>query len=412
MVRESVGKRKAESKVSVPVGAQDKKKVRVDAPVKKISKKDASKSSTSKSTGESKLKSAPVKAVLPVSALKTKKKRPVASYDAKTSLNPRDVAKSKPKSQLSSSSKSNTKSDSLSGVRKEAIKSNDKSSSWSSSASKNASKTKEHPSSTRTAKLPLKSAFAKPGAKSKKVLRIHEVSDPTPAEEQSSTDEEQELKESSVNLGGFPDSIDDDSEVEDEEDDALARHAEPSVEETVRLPSSRDDAVVHQRLEQAKKRHLHSGKKDDTGVVYVGRLPHGFFEKQLRAYFSQFGDLRRLRLSRNKKTGHSKHYAFLEFDSREVAEIVVETMNNYLLDGHLLQMAMIPANKVDENIWIGANRQFRKVPTDRVERVRRSRPRTAEQREQVHQRLLQRENQRRAKLASLGIEYDFPGYQQ
>ncbi|WFD45354.1 nucleolar protein [Malassezia psittaci] len=408
MVRESVGKRKAEAKLNVPVGAQDKKKVRVDAPVKKVSKKDASKPKqsadpTSKPTREPKIKSAPVKAVLPVSALKTKKKQSVAQNDAAVSSKSRDVVKSKP------SSKSNTKSDSMKDVQRESPKFKQKSSARSSSAGK----TKEHPSSsTRTAKPPLKSAFAKPGVKSKKVLRIHEATDLAPVEPQSSTEEEQDVNDSHANLGGFPDPIDNDSEEEDEEDDALARHAEPSVQETVRLPSSRDDAVVRQRLEQAQKRHLQSGKQDDTGVVYVGRLPHGFFEKQLRAYFSQFGDLRRLRLSRNKKTGHSKHYAFLEFDSREVAEIVVDTMNNYLLDGHLLQMAIIPANKVDENIWIGANRQFRKVPTDRVERVRRSRPRTAEQREQVHQRLLQREKKRRAKLASLGIEYDFPGYQQ
>ncbi len=42
-------------------------------------------------------------------------------------------------------------------------------------------------------------------------------------------------------------------------------------------------------------------------------LPHGFFEKQLLAFFSQFGKLTHVRLSRNKKTGHAKHYAFLEF---------------------------------------------------------------------------------------------------
>lgn len=207
-------------------------------------------------------------------------------------------------------------------------------------------------------------------------------------------------------LSGFPE----DSEEEDEEDDALAGRAGPTEEEVVRLPSSRDDATVRQRLDRAKAQHK-ANPESKKGVVYVGRLPRGFEEKQLRAYFSQFGDVERLRVSRNKKTGNSKHYAFIEFSSREVAEIVVDTMNNYLLDGHLLQMAMIPEDEVNPNLWIGAERKFHRVPTDRIERVRRSRARNDKERESVNKKLLAREKARRKRLANLGIEYDFPGYQ-
>ena len=39
----------------------------------------------------------------------------------------------------------------------------------------------------------------------------------------------------------------------------------------------------------------------DRGVVYLGHIPYGFFEKELRGYFSQFGTITRLKLSRNKK---------------------------------------------------------------------------------------------------------------
>lgn len=44
-----------------------------------------------------------------------------------------------------------------------------------------------------------------------------------------------------------------------------------------------------------------SGPPSKPGVVFLGRIPHGFYEKEMRAYFSQFGEVTRLRLSRNKK---------------------------------------------------------------------------------------------------------------
>ena len=47
------------------------------------------------------------------------------------------------------------------------------------------------------------------------------------------------------------------------------------------------------------KRRKVGGKK--SSVVYVGRIPHGFYEDQMRKFFSQFGDIQNLRLSRNRK---------------------------------------------------------------------------------------------------------------
>ena len=37
------------------------------------------------------------------------------------------------------------------------------------------------------------------------------------------------------------------------------------------------------------------------GVVYVGNIPHGFFEPQMKQFFSQFGTVTQLRLSRSIK---------------------------------------------------------------------------------------------------------------
>jgi RNA recognition motif-containing protein len=69
------------------------------------------------------------------------------------------------------------------------------------------------------------------------------------------------------------------------------------------------------------------------------------------------------------KTGRSKHYGFIEFDSSTVAQIVAETMDNYLLMGHILRCKVVPKDQVHPELWVGANRKWRIVPADRVARV-------------------------------------------
>jgi len=127
----------------------------------------------------------------------------------------------------------------------------------------------------------------------------------------------------------------------------------------------------------------------------------------LRAYFSQFGEISRLRLSRNKKTGRSKHYGFIEFASAPVSQIVAETMDNYLLMGHILTCKVIPKDKVHPELWVGANRRWRVVPTYRLAQAQHNKPRTEVQQRTAENRLLSRQRARKRKLAELGIVYEF-----
>lgn len=112
---------------------------------------------------------------------------------------------------------------------------------------------------------------------------------------------------------------------------------------------------------------VRNGVNDGPGVVYVGRIPHGFYEHEMREYFAQFGDISRLRLSRSRKSGASKHYAFVEFTSAGVASIVADTMNNYLMFGHILKCSVVPREQVHESLWKGANKRFKPVPWNKIE---------------------------------------------
>ncbi|KAF8072063.1 hypothetical protein FPV67DRAFT_1483737 [Lyophyllum atratum] len=240
----------------------------------------------------------------------------------------------------------------------------------------------------------------KPSKKSKKV-KAKEPSplpepEPVVPSEEEPVDAESGDDEEDLHLHGF--STDDDSS--DEED---AMDHEPSAFDISKLPTiAKDDATVKRKLEKAKRQPT-----QDLGVLFLGRVPHGFYEDQMRGYFSQFGTVTRVRLSRNKKTGRSKHYGFVEFDSSSVAQIVADTMDNYLLMGHILRCKVIPKDEVHPELWVGANRKWRAVPRDRLTRVEHNKPRTEEEQVRAAKRLIKRQNDRKRKLADAGIKYDF-----
>ncbi|KAK5163716.1 nucleolar protein [Saxophila tyrrhenica] len=133
------------------------------------------------------------------------------------------------------------------------------------------------------------------------------------------------------------------------------------------LPKAPTTGAVQKRINEAIMSQ--SKSKDGTedpertpGVIYIGRIPHGFFEHQMRAYFSQFGEITNLRLMRNRKSGKSQHHGFIEFASAAVADIVCKTMDKYLLFNHILQVRRVPREQVNENMWRQSSRRARNPP--------------------------------------------------
>jgi nucleolar protein 15 len=98
---------------------------------------------------------------------------------------------------------------------------------------------------------------------------------------------------------------------------------------------------------------IKQGKDTRLGVVYVGRIPHKIQEKDLKVYFGQFGTIAHTRIARNPLTGRSRHYAFVQYKSQEVADIVVETMDNHLFGGRLLKVKSVPKDKVHPMLFTG-----------------------------------------------------------
>ncbi|XP_037706238.1 MKI67 FHA domain-interacting nucleolar phosphoprotein [Choloepus didactylus] len=166
-----------------------------------------------------------------------------------------------------------------------------------------------------------------------------------------------------------------------------------------------EQAKFQKKVAQVRQRSTQQ-EKITPGVVYVGHIPRGLFEPQLQAYFSQFGTVTRLRLSRSKKTGNSKGYAFVEFESDDVAKIVAETMNNYLFGERLLKCEFLESEKVHEELFKDWDVPFAKPSHPAVKRY--NKKRTLIEKLRMEKRFKNKEKLLRKKLAQKGIKYDFP----
>ncbi|KAL4889691.1 hypothetical protein BDV59DRAFT_186005 [Aspergillus ambiguus] len=242
-------------------------------------------------------------------------------------------------------------------------------------------------------KTPKLQSISKTNTKGKKAQAVADASDEASADEGSGSEVEEDDQTVAL-IKGFESSGDED-ESGDEGFDPEAP-----------VPKIPDSKKTKRKL--LKKQKENKEQAEEPGTVYVGRIPHGFYEHQMRAYFSQFGDITRLRLSRNRITGRSKHYAFIEFASTSVAKIVAATMDNYLMYGHILKCKYVPQEQLHPEIWKGANRRFKRTPWNRIEKKRLDKGKTREQWTERIEREQKRRIAKAEKLKAMGYEFELP----
>lgn len=232
-------------------------------------------------------------------------------------------------------------------------------------------------------------------------------------EKQKKEEEEEAEKEAAEKEADFelPSDSDDGEETDSElviHNDIIENDEKESVNKSSSLSSSTtQNGHTIIKPSSSKEKKVSVDKSDNQrGVIYVGRLPKGFEEKELKKYFQQFGDITRLRLSRNKKTGQSKHYGFIEFKEFEVAKIAYETMNNYLLMGHLLKVSLLTNDKIHENLFIGANSKFKIIPFNKINKRKYEKGRSIDEWNKLNENHLTNLKSKQEKLISKGIDFD------
>lgn len=165
--------------------------------------------------------------------------------------------------------------------------------------------------------------------------------------------------------------------------------------------------LLHSRLERfAKLRKLVPVAVNTHGYVYVSHMPSGLEDDGLRKFFNQFGKVVKVKVARSKKTGRSKGYSFVEFESKDVAKIAADTMHGFLLFGKQLvcqyldevhKFTMFPNKKNVKDKYIEFKEKF-------------NAEQTKEEVKQRVEKLVEKERQYRKKLEDLGVVYEFLGF--
>ena len=72
--------------------------------------------------------------------------------------------------------------------------------------------------------------------------------------------------------------------------------------------------------------------------LYVGNLPYRLTEDQLRAEFEEYGQVSSCTIIKDKATGQSKGFGFLEMPERSEAEAAINNLNGRDLMGRKLNV--------------------------------------------------------------------------
>ncbi|CAL8088875.1 unnamed protein product [Orchesella dallaii] len=153
-----------------------------------------------------------------------------------------------------------------------------------------------------------------------------------------------------------------------------------------------------------------TSQKGQRGIIMLKHIPHGFYEKEIKSYFSQFGKVLRVRVGRSQKTGKSRGYAFVEFQFEDVAKIAAEAMNNYLMFERLIKCEVLPpeteAKKLFKLKHIREDK-FPKLFARKHEKAKRNQELTKDEVKEVQQQRLDKIKEQNKRLAELGIQYEF-----
>ncbi len=72
--------------------------------------------------------------------------------------------------------------------------------------------------------------------------------------------------------------------------------------------------------------------------IYVGNLPYNISEDDLKATFSEFGEVETVNIIKDKFSGQSKGFGFVEMPSNSEADKAIKALNDTDLKGRNIKV--------------------------------------------------------------------------
>jgi RNA recognition motif-containing protein len=105
----------------------------------------------------------------------------------------------------------------------------------------------------------------------------------------------------------------------------------PIFSETARLLKSAPNGFLAIDLEKSRKKELSMN-------IYVGQLPYSVTEDDLRAMFVEYGELEGVKIIKDKFSGQSKGFGFVEMPSNSEADQAIKALNGKLVNGRNIKV--------------------------------------------------------------------------
>jgi RNA recognition motif-containing protein len=72
--------------------------------------------------------------------------------------------------------------------------------------------------------------------------------------------------------------------------------------------------------------------------IYIGNLAYNLTEDSLRTLFEEFGEVESAKVIKDRFTGRSKGYGFIEMPSNSEADQAVKALNGKLIEGQNIKV--------------------------------------------------------------------------
>ena len=79
--------------------------------------------------------------------------------------------------------------------------------------------------------------------------------------------------------------------------------------------------------------------------IYVGQLPYNVSEDELKDLFTQYGEIESLNLIKDKFTGRSKGFAFVDMPNNSEADTAIKALNKSMLKGREIKVNQAEAKR-------------------------------------------------------------------